>query len=166
MSSIIWLSVQKNHTEMSASTHSTEQHHTDLWSAFLWVHKWVQNGNVCLPTRIFSLNWHLCCNRWKSKVQRPGRALFLFLLWETNLMKGGERRRKKEKRERNPQFCHSLWWKCSFKIPFSLRKTCLSHSLHRCQIKFDLQYLVCWSIVHMTFCNITQHKAINHTESE
>lgn len=31
---------------------------------------------------------------------------------------------------------------------------------------FILLCLVRWSIVHMTFCNMMQHKAINHTESE
>lgn len=31
---------------------------------------------------------------------------------------------------------------------------------------FILVCLVRWSIVRMTFCNMMQHKAINHTESE
>lgn len=91
-----------------------------------------------------SLSLHSCCSRWKCKVQRPGNALPLVLLWQTSLLKrdaGREREvggKSRGGREEALRLCHSLWWKCSCKIHSWLGKTCLSHSFHRRQTKFYL----------------------------
>lgn len=106
------------------------------------------------------------------------RDLFLVLLWvASSLKRKGERRkergidrgrgmRKRRGREQPPSFVIHCDGNVLLKYTSDLGR--LVFHIHYTGVKsnFVLLCLVHWSIVHMTFCNMLQHKAINQTESE
>lgn len=82
-----------------------------------------------------------------------------------------EKRREKGKRERErerdpPNFVIHCDGNILLKYTSDLGR--LVFHIHYTGVKSDfiLRCLVRWSIVRMTFCNMMQHKAINHTERE
>lgn len=81
-----------------------------------------------------------------------------------------EEREEEGEREEGERMPPSFVIHCDGKVllKYSSDLGRLVFHIHYAGVKsnFILLCLVRWSIVHMTFCNMMQHKAINHTESE
>ena len=87
--------------------------------------------------------------------------------WREGGREGGrERRGGKRERGSPPNFVIHCDGNVLLKYTSDLGR--LVFHIHYAGVKsnFILLCLVRWTIVHMTFCNMMQHKAINHTESE
>lgn len=105
--------------------------------------------------------------------ERPG---FGFTLGSKHIEKeGGEKEGKRDRRRgrrkrRGREQPHSFVIHCDGNVLLKYTSDLgrLVFHIHYTGVKsnFVLLCLVHWSIVHMTFCNMLQHKAINHTESE